>query len=304
MDLQFHRQAELMLQLIPHVSSEPDFALKGGTALNFFLLDMPRLSVDIDLCFLPVLPRQDTFTAIDSGISRIIDRVNKSFSGCRIVRKQLKENISPSFILDYQNTLVKLETNFNFRGFVFPPEERDLCDSARKEFNTYSRIKTSSLSDLYGSKICAALDRQHPRDLFDIRQLITGNGFSTDIRKAFIVYLISHDRPMAELLDPSLTDITQSFQNEFTGMTEIACRQKDLEQARESLVHWLKSSLTDSERRFIFSVKQKEPQWDLMPDIPHLMDLPSVQWKLLNLNMMKPAKHKAAVEKLKRALEL
>lgn len=303
-DSQFYKQAELMLRLIPHVSLENDFVLKGGTALNFFLLDMPRLSVDIDLCFSPVLARVDTFTAIDDGISRIIERVNRSFPGCSIFRKQLRENISPSFILNYQDTIVKLETNFNIRGFVYPPKERELCNSARESFKLYSKIKTSSIPDLYGGKICAALDRQHPRDLFDIWQLLKGNGFTAEIRQAFIVYLISHNRPMVELLNPSLSDITQYYKNEFVGMTEEVCTQSDLEHARIELVQWLKSSLTESERQFILSIKEGKPQWDLMPGIPHLQDLPSVQWKLLNLNRMKPSKHKAAIEKLKRTLEL
>ena len=53
----YFKQAQLMLRVIPHVAAETCFALKGGTAINLFLRDMPRLSVDIDLTYLPLEPR-------------------------------------------------------------------------------------------------------------------------------------------------------------------------------------------------------------------------------------------------------
>lgn len=80
-------------------------------------------------------------------------------------------------------------------------------------------VRVLSLEDTYGGKICAALDRQHPRDLFDIKLLLENEGLTEKIKKAFIVYLISHDRPIVEVLNPGLQDIKQIFENEFAGMT-------------------------------------------------------------------------------------
>jgi len=56
-DSPFFRHAQLMLRSLPHVAAEDCFALKGGTAINLFWRDLPRLSVDIDLTYVPVEPR-------------------------------------------------------------------------------------------------------------------------------------------------------------------------------------------------------------------------------------------------------
>ncbi len=65
-------------------------------------------------------------------------------------------------------------------------------------------------------EICAALDRQHPRDLFDVKLLLDNEGITDKIRTAFIVYLISHNRPMNELLNPTFQDISHQYTSEFT----------------------------------------------------------------------------------------
>jgi hypothetical protein len=79
-------------------------------------------------------------------------------------------------------------------------------------------VPTLALADLYGGKICAALDRQHPRDLFDVKLLLDEGGIDETIRKAFVVYLVSHNRPMSELLDPTRKDFRAAYENEFAGI--------------------------------------------------------------------------------------
>lgn len=56
---------------VPFVATEKEFALKGGTAINLFIRDMPRLSVDIDLTYVPVADRATSLKAIDAGMKRI-----------------------------------------------------------------------------------------------------------------------------------------------------------------------------------------------------------------------------------------
>lgn len=67
----YRSQVALLIRILPFVAEEPDFALKGGTAINLFVRDMPRLSVDIDLTYLPVQDRKASLAAIDAAMKRI-----------------------------------------------------------------------------------------------------------------------------------------------------------------------------------------------------------------------------------------
>ncbi|MBX3737982.1 MAG: nucleotidyl transferase AbiEii/AbiGii toxin family protein [Candidatus Didemnitutus sp.] len=70
----FFRQADLLVQVVPFVNAEACFALKGGTAINFFVRDFPRLSVDIDLVYLALEDRPTTLRGIDAALQRIATR--------------------------------------------------------------------------------------------------------------------------------------------------------------------------------------------------------------------------------------
>ncbi len=72
-------------------------------------------------------------------------------------------------------------------------------------------IPVLSFADLYGGKICAALDRQHPRDLFDIKLLSEARGLNEEVSQAFVIYLASHNRPMSELLSPNFQGMNGNF---------------------------------------------------------------------------------------------
>mgnify|MGYP000893282485 CR=1 FL=1 len=87
----YFEQAKLMLSILPIDGQEKEFALKGGTALNFFYLNLPRLSVDIDLTFLPVKPRDETLRDITNSLSRISDKVKRLFPLCQIQKLKIKE---------------------------------------------------------------------------------------------------------------------------------------------------------------------------------------------------------------------
>ena len=77
----YQKQVALLVRVLPHVAEEKDFALKGGTAINLFVRDFPRLSVDIDLTFLPVLPRPDSIAAVNAGMARVAERIRKKARG-------------------------------------------------------------------------------------------------------------------------------------------------------------------------------------------------------------------------------
>ena len=152
---------------------------------------------------------------------------------------------------------------------------------------------------MYGGKICAALDRQHPRDLYDVHLLMKSEGLTPEMRKAFIVYLVSHPRPMVEILNPQEKDVRDIFEKEFKGMIAEDVTVEALETTRKNLVAALRNELTPDERAFIVSMKEGRPQdWDLLA-LEGIENSPAVQWKLLNISRMDPAKYQQALRKLR-----
>lgn len=297
-------QARLLLRLLPLIDKHHDFALKGGTAINFFVRDLPRLSVDIDLTYLPVTSREIALSAIDNMLDDLVAEASRLFPGLKVtMAKSPEDGRIHKLILRFAGLSVKIEPSIVLRGSVFGVERRGLTSSAKNMFELSLDAQILSLADLYGGKICAALDRQHPRDLFDIKLLLDGESFTENVRKTFIVYLISHDRSMADLLDPRFQDITGMFNKEFAGMAFVDISIEDLVETRQRLVDKIRTELTDSERRFIFSVKEGNPDWRLF-GIPDIDNLPAIKWKLLNISRMAAHKHKKALGKLRICLDL
>lgn len=293
-DSPFYKQAKMMMSIMPLVLSEECFALKGGSAINLFVRDLPRLSVDIDLTYLPVDPRSTALEKIESALDRIKSRLKKAMP------KAVIEQRSKLFV-KYSDQLIKIEPNTIIRGSVFPSIDLPLSKKAEELFEMSFTIKTLSFADLYGGKLCAALDRQHPRDFFDIKVLMENEGLTDDVRRAFVIYLASHNRPMNELIDPNWIDFKETYVSDFVGMTALPVSYDDLLAAREKMFRKLRSSLKENEKRFLLSIKKGEPEWGLM-NIDGIDKLPAIQWKLLNIRKMSPKKHQDALKKLEKAL--
>lgn len=299
----FHQQAKLLLSILPYMTKDTDFALHGGTAINFFVRDMPRLSVDIDLTYLRLSPRDETIKSISNQLKSISSRISSSMPSVLIEEKtdSVKGFISKLYVKK-QNAIVKVEPNNVIRGSLFGPEERDLCRKAEEVFEKFVTTKTLAFSELYGSKICAALDRQHPRDIFDIMLLLKNEGITEQVRKSFLVYLISHNRPISELLSPNFKDMKPVFDKEFAGMASFDVEYEELVRVRKILVDEINRQITDDECAFLISFKEKEPKWDLL-GVKGVQDMPAVKWKLTNLTKMGDDKHAHAVQQLKKTIE-
>jgi predicted nucleotidyltransferase component of viral defense system len=301
-DTVYFRQAELLLRVLPLVDREAVFALKGGTAINFFVRDLPRVSVDIDLVYLPIGERDSSLRELSAALVRISRDVVSRIPGTKIIPKRLRGTDRWSGCsVQREDATIKIEPNLVMRGSLFLPERRTLSPKARSVFELSVECQTlaeKELKELYAGKLCAALDRQHPRDLFDVLMLFRYGAFEDALRKTFIVYLISHDRPMVELLNPGLSDIRSVFETEFRDMVEEEVTCEELEETRKALVARIASDLTLPERQFIVSVKEGKPQWDLI-GLEGVQNLPAVQWKLLNIGRMAPKKHQQAVRKLR-----
>lgn len=297
----FHAQAALVLRALPSVAKCPDFALKGGTAINFFLRDMPRLSVDIDLTFVPRVGREAATGGMKRGLSEIARHIRSVAPdiGIRLVPGKQFRILAVS-----QGHCVKVEVNDVMRGAVRPAETRDVAETVGESLG-YSRNLVLSFDDLYAGKICAALDRQHPRDLFDIALLLDREGIGRNLLKTFLVYLICHKRPIAELLDPAgirYADMKAIYDREFRDMALMVIPFDKLVDARERLVSRLHSALFDEDRRFLLSVKAGTPDWSGI-DLDGAEDLPAVKWKMLNLKRMDRDKHRKALDNLRRVLD-
>lgn len=299
MDSIYFRQAELVLRVLPLVDREAAFALKGGTAINFFVRDFPRLSVDIDLVYLPVAEREASLRELSAALVRIAQEVEHRIPGAKIFPKKLKgADLWSGCSVRRGEATIKIEPNLVMRGSLFPTERRTLTPKARSAFELSMECRTLAEQELYAGKLCAALDRQHPRDLFDVLLLFRQGTFDDTLRKAFIVYLICNDRPLVEILNPGLIDIRPVFEAEFRDMASLAVTCEELEETRKTLIAKIAHDLTLPERQFLLSVKEGTPQWDLL-GLEGIQNLPAVQWKLLNIGRMAPAKHRQAVRKLR-----
>ncbi|MEK6731668.1 MAG: nucleotidyl transferase AbiEii/AbiGii toxin family protein [Pseudomonadota bacterium] len=299
----YYQQTKLMLQLLPVVAEESCFALKGGTAINFFIRDLPRYSIDIDLTYIKFDARNLALEQLALATERIAQNIEKRFPYLKVTRQYTKQTKRlVKLLVNQQNIQVKIEPNELIRGSVYPAQEQTLVKKAENEFDTFVSMRVLSIADLYGGKICAALDRQHPRDLFDIKLLLENEGITKEIRKAFVAYLASHSRPMSELLSPAFIDIRTSYQSNFEGITNLNVSCNELIAIRKQLVTLINKILTDNERNFLLSLKQGEPNWQLM-EIENLNQFPAIQWKLLNIRKMDKNKHRLALEKLKTVLE-
>lgn len=299
-DTIYYRQAKLLLRILPVIARYPIFALKGGTAINFFIRDLPRLSVDIDLTYTPVDDRETALAAISDALGVIEKDIERLVRPAAVMRKAIEGKVM-GLVIRADGALVKIEPNPVLRGTIYEPQALSVTPRVQDEFAMSVKTRVLAMEDLYGGKICAALDRQHPRDPFDVKLLFENEGITDSIRKSFIVHLISHDRPMSELLDPTFQDLKEIYENEFKGMTFVKTSLEELEAARTNLVRKIRENLTSGERWFILSVKHGEPQWELL-GLDGIDLLPAVKWKLLNISRMGRTKHESAIRKLEKCL--
>lgn len=302
-DQRYRAQVELLIQIIPYVAKETIFALKGGTAINLFIRSMPRLSVDIDLTYVPINDRETSLSDISGGLGRIKADLEKSIPGISVTAVS-REGEDAKINCQLQRAQIKVEVNTTTRGIINDSELLKVNKKVEEYFGRFAAINVVSMAELYGGKICAALDRQHPRDLFDVRLLLDNEGFTDDIKTGFLVALISHMRPINELLNPTFIDQRNAFETQFSGMADIPFSYEDFERTREQLVKEIHSKITEEDRLFLMSFKKGNPDWVLL-SVPNAKELPAVRWKLKNIEILRKKnskKHDELLKALKGAL--
>jgi predicted nucleotidyltransferase component of viral defense system len=294
----------LLIQVAPLVFADGVFALKGGTAINLFARDMPRLSVDLDLVFPDyTLPREKALASINEAIRNSAARLTaRGFLTHTIASADAGET---KLLVRRGNVELKVEVNFVMRGTVYPVRNASLSPRASEVLLADLELPVVSLEDMYGGKLVAAMDRQHPRDLFDCLRLFAHEGITPSIRRAFVVYLACHNRPVHEVLFPSLRDISQEYEHTFKGMTAEPVALSELIATRERLFREIQRGLDSNERKFLITFVRNQPDWNLL-GIPHLAELPGILWKLHNLAQLaklSPKKFENQAEALERLLE-
>jgi predicted nucleotidyltransferase component of viral defense system len=302
-DTGYFKQARLLLQVLPFIEKAGGFALKGGTAINLFVREMPRFSVDIDLTYIPMNTRDEALTDISRSLREAADQIRRVL-GAQVEEQRLKDTgRTVKLTVRRQEATIKVEPNLVLRGALYPPVQAILCRKAEEMFELSVSTRLLSVADLYGGKICAALDRQHPRDFFDIGLLLANEGLTDEIRRAFVVYLASHDRPMNELLKPKWKDLKPSFEKEFKGMTLEPIELDKLVETRNELLRLIHAGLTVPEKNFLLSLKDGEPDWNLL-GLPGVERLPGLRWKLENIREMSPKKRQDQSARLRIVLGL
>jgi predicted nucleotidyltransferase component of viral defense system len=275
----------LLLAATPEVFRPQCFALKGGTALNLFVQEMPRLSVDLDVVYVPYAPeRGAALDEIGAALTSTRERLSALRLDSEIV--STKDGDEVKLLVRRGQSQVKVEVNHVFRGTVLPVETRRLVKSARDLFTTELSAPVLAVAELYGGKLVAAMDRQHPRDLYDVREMYERFGLTAEIAECFVSYLAGHNRPIHEVLFSREIDMAPAFENEFVGMTLEPVTLAELDATRERLRLELPAALTRAQRQFLLSLAHAEPEWNLM-SCPHLAELPALRWKLQNLAKLK-----------------
>lgn len=301
----YRDQVRLLLDILPLVMAEPTFALKGGTAINLFEWNLPRLSVDIDLTYLPNHNRKESLGAIGEALARIGTEIERRLPPTRVtLARQGGEGMEVKLNCQRVRTQVKIEVNPSLRGHLLPVRDLTCSDLVQEQFEAFVEARCVSHGELFGGKICAALDRQHPRDLFDVKRLLDQEDLTDEVRLGAIAGFVSHSRPIAELVDPAHKNQRETFRSQFEGMSFEPFSYGDHQATLERLSSALRGSLTDDDRAFLLSFEAGDPDWSLFP-VAVLAELPAPQFKLMNIRKFREAsteRHKAILNALERAL--
>ncbi len=275
----------LLLDIAPTVFRSGLFAMKGGTALNLFVQDMPRLSVDIDVVFTDHVPdREAALAAIRAELRAVQQALQDRGLEVRLPGNAQGDEVRMTVI--GAGVQVKVEVNYVFRGTVMPVHAQPLAHRAQDLFTMDVTLPVLATPELYGSKLVAAMDRQHPRDIFDVKHMLQRFGWTPAVVDCFVAYLAGHNRPVHEVLFGPAKPLEPAFTNEFVGMTRDEVSLETLSETQARLRQELPRRLTADNREFLLSLVRGAPAWRLMP-FEQLQALPAIRWKLQNLQTLR-----------------
>lgn len=301
-DKRYTGRVQLLVDILPVLAREPRFALKGGTAINLFEHDLPRLSVDIDLTWLPTQDYAADAAQIEAALAQLAD-VLRAQPWRLQVQSSAGEGggVMTRLVVSRGRARVQIETTPVMRGTVHPVRQMVVRPKVEETFG-FASVQVLDFADLYAGKLAAALSRQHPRDLFDIGQLLEDERADGMLWRTFLVYLTCSPKPAWEILAPrEPADFEAIFNTHFRGMTSEPVRVEQLLQSRSRLLDWVAAQLDEPSKEFLRSAEAEQPDFGLL-GFAHARDMPGVRRKLHNLARRSESKREADHVQLEKAL--
>jgi len=301
-DSRYAERVKLLVEILPTLAGEKRFALKGGTAINLFEHDLPRLSVDIDLTWLPVGEFAKDAQEISAALENIGERLRSGPLRLQVQTSGTEEARIIRLIVSRNRSRIQIETTPVMRGTVHPVRTLAVRPGVEHAFG-FAEMQVLDFADLYAGKLAAALSRQHPRDLFDIQKLLDDGRLDERLWRTFLVYLTGSPKPAAEILvPPAPQDFERLFSAHFQGMTSEPVSAASLLDVRARLLLRISELLDAPSRAFLESVEREAPDFSLI-GLPHAADLPGIRRKLFNLRQRSAAKREADYKQLIAALD-
>jgi len=296
----YNEQVQLLVRALPYIAEEQVFALKGGTAINLFIRDLPRLSVDIDLTYLPIETYDASVAGIDAALERITARIREKIPGSQVNQQRTDDGHIERIHVQQGRVGIKIEVTPVLRGVVYDPVVMQVSAVVEDTFG-FAETQVVSFADLYAGKLVAAFDRQHPRDLYDVRLLLQQEGITDDLRRAFIAYALQSRKPLNVLLSPPRRNIAAKYAQEFEGMTLEPVSLQDLEATREAMISTVVGDMPQDHRQFLMTFKRGEPDWALL-GLPKVAELPAVKFRIQKLDALPVDARAEQLELLERVL--
>lgn len=301
-DRRYTDRVRLLVEILPMLAQEPRFALKGGTAINLFEHDLPRLSVDIDLAWLPVHDYAEDARLIADALARLADVLR-----ARPLQLQVQTSAGEGtgtvtrLVASRGRARVQIETTPVMRGTVHPVRSMVVRPRVEEAFG-FASVQVLDFADLYAGKLAAALSRQHPRDLFDVGLLLEDGRTDKLLWRTFLVYLTCSPKPAWEMLAPRVpADFATTFDAHFKGMTAEPISAQALLESRERLLARVSGWLDEPSCAFLRAVEHEQPDFGLI-GLAHAAELPGVRRKLHNLAQRSAAKRAADRRQLEETL--
>lgn len=260
-----YRLADILEYLNTNPLLKDSLALKGGTAINLTIFNLPRLSVDIDLDYLRLDSREDMLTSREM-INTTIDKFMISRGYSQSPRTKTPHSLD-SWVYGYINAggnrdNIKVEINYSLRAHVLPAEERPIIT---EHFSIEYRVKSLASIEIFGSKINAMLSRAAARDLYDVGNMVRYGLFDESeqdmLRKCVVFYAAVSAKKINKTFDSGAIDVLNHYKIKTDLLPVI--RRRDtfaLEATKKAVRAFIEElmTLTESEVEFLERFERKE----------------------------------------------